>query len=126
MAVTMKKSSPLAEDCSFYLRLYGIEMKWIIAGLMVFASAAAHAETLGSPDAVREFTEKVMEKISAGDLDGGFAMMKEYSIVAGAEMDALAAKLKRSQSVVSPVYGKSIGHELIKMDTLGTSAIRII
>lgn len=88
-----------------------------------FASAAPKLENI---DAAVDLTNQVMKKISSGDLQGGFELVKSYSVVPTAEIDAALGQAQMQQPVIAARFGKSIGYELIRNDSVGGSLAQIV
>ena len=99
-------------------------MKWLWVGLLLTIAVPAHADVLPSPEAARELADKVMDAMSKGDADHGFALMKSYSGVAGIDIDAIANKFKELVATQRR-YGNSIGFEFLTNETIGSSLLKI-
>jgi hypothetical protein len=85
------------------------QMKWLWVGLLLTIAAPARADVLPSPEAARELADKVMDAMSKGDTDHGFALMKSYSAVAGINIEAVANKFKELVATQQR-FGNSIGY----------------
>ena len=99
-------------------------MKWLWVGLLLTIAVPAHADVLPSPEAARELADKVMDAMSKGDADHGFALMKSYSGVAGIDIDAIANKYKELVATQRR-YGNSIGFESLINEAIGSSLLKI-
>ena len=99
-------------------------MKWLWVGLLLTIAVPAHADVLPSPEAARELADKVMDAMSKGDADHGFALMKSYSGVAGIDIDAIANKYK-GLVATQRRYGNSIGFEFLTNEAIGSSLLKI-
>lgn len=99
-------------------------MKWLWVGLLLTIAVPAHADVLPSPEAARELADKVMDAMSKGDADHGFALMKSYSGLAGIDIDAIANKYKELVATQRR-YGNSIGFEFLTNEAIGSSLLKI-
>jgi hypothetical protein len=100
------------------------QMKWLWVGLLLTIAVPAHADVLPSPEAARELADKVMDAMSKGDADHGFALMKSYSGLAGIDIDAIANKYKELVATQRR-YGNSIGFEFLTNEAIGSSLLKI-
>lgn len=89
-------------------------------------SHAAWAETLPSPVAAKELTNKVMARVASGDLEGGIRLLKPYATVPEAEIESAIGQAKLQLPAMSQRFGKSIGRELLREDRAGDSLVRLI
>jgi hypothetical protein len=76
------------------------------------------------PRPSRELADKIMDAMSKGDADHGFALMKSYSAVAGIGIDAVANKFKELVATQQR-FGNSIGYEFLTNEATGSSLLRI-
>lgn len=83
------------------------------------------AETLPSPAAVRELTDKVIAKVVASSIEDGIRLLKPFSINPEAEIEAAIGQAKLQVPMISQRYGKVIGHEFIQEEKIGDSLIKI-
>ena len=67
------------------------------------------AATLDSQDAARKLTDEVMLKISSGDLDGGFRLVKPHLIVPESEFNVMLEQAKLQLPMIQGRFGKSLG-----------------
>jgi hypothetical protein len=100
------------------------QMKWLWVGLLLTIAAPARADVLPSPEAARELADNVMDAMSKGDTDHGFALMKSYSAVAGINIEAVANKFKELVATQQR-FGNSIGYEFLTNEATGSSLLRI-
>lgn len=75
--------------------------------------------------AAKELTNKIMTKISSGDTDSGFNLMKPYVPISGTEIDAAAVQTKAQLEQYGKRFGKSTGFEFIDSKKMGDSLLRI-
>jgi hypothetical protein len=103
-------------------------MRQLILFLALFLSSqfASAAPKLENIDAAVDLTNQVMKKISSGDLQGGFELLKPYTVVPPAEVDAALGQAQLQQPVIAARFGKNIGYELIRNDSVGGSLAQII
>ena len=101
-------------------------MKIIAIVLLFLMSTAASAATLVSKDAARKLTDDVVSKISSGDLDGGFLLVKPHLIVPESEFNVMLEQAKLQLPMIQGRYGKSLGAEYIKEKMIGMSLLQII
>ena len=98
--------------------------------LMIFVVAVlitipVFGATLPNETDAKELADKIITKISSGDIDSGFNLMKPYIPLSGADIDAAAAKAKTQLEQYGKVYGKLIGFEYIDSRRIGDSLVRI-
>lgn len=82
------------------------------------------AATLPSPNAAKELSDKIMERVAAGDLEGGLRLMKPYGIVPEAEMETAIGQAKLQAPMYIQRFGKIIGREFLREEKVGESLIR--
>ena len=99
----------------------------IIAVIMFFLmTTAASAATLESKDAAKKLTDQIMVKVAAGDIEGGFLLMKPYLIVPESEFNVMVEQTKLQLPAIQGRYGKILGAEFISEKTVGKSLLKII
>jgi len=96
-----------------------------LVAMMIFAGASAGAE-LPSPDAAEQLATQVMKQVATGDLRGGLEIAKPYTIVPSSEFESMVGQAELQMPVMLSRFGKSIGYELIRTDTVGDSLIQIV
>jgi hypothetical protein len=89
-------------------------------------SPGVFASELASSDAAVALVDKVMTRVSSGDLRGGMEIAKPYTIVPTAEFDSMVGQAELQMPVMTARFGKSIGHELIRNDSVGQNLIQVI
>ncbi|MBP3983339.1 hypothetical protein J5837_02790, partial [Pseudoxanthomonas helianthi] len=93
--------------------------------LMLSPSVAMTGELKDSTAAVA-LAEKVVQKASTGDVRGGLELARPYLAIPSSQFDVLLGQLEMQAPVQATRYGKSIGYELLRNDTVADSLIRII
>ena len=98
----------------------------VLTGLALTAVVGTvRADALQSDADLMKFTETLMAKVAAGDLDGAFQAMKPYLVIPQAEIDALAMNTKAQRGMAGTRYGKVVGSECLEQKKLGESLARI-
>lgn len=100
-------------------------MRRLVAVLLLALAPACYAETFPSAKAARDYTDKVMAKVAAGDIEGGLKMIKPYIVVPAAEFDTMAGQTALQLPRLTERYGKSVGSEFIRQDKAGESLVRL-
>lgn len=88
-------------------------------------ASLVYADTLSDPKAVRAFSDQVMAKVGASDLDAAIKMMKPFTIVPEAEIDASVGQFKLQLPAIRQRFGSNIGTEFVREDKVGDSLLRI-
>ena len=102
-------------------------MRVVVFILLSFLTVpVAFADTFKSKDAAVEMTGRVMEKVAAGDLRGGFDIAAPYAIVPPAELEAMIGQAELQMPIMTSRFGKSIGYELIKNQSVGDSLAEVV
>ncbi len=97
----------------------------VISCLMfLIVSTAAFAKTLPDENAAKDLSTKIMAKVSKGDLSAAFKMMKPYTFIGPAEIDAIIIQSKASREKAGQKNGKPIGYEFIDSKKVGDSLLR--
>lgn len=94
----------------------------LLLGLILVNSAAAL--TVADEPAAKELCNAIMGKVSTGDLDGAFKLMKPYIPVSETEIDSIALQTKTLREQFGKRYGNSIGYEFIDSKKVGDSLLR--
>lgn len=84
------------------------------------------AEPIKSTTEVRRLTDHVMEKISGGDIEAGFALLRPTLVVPPEEVNAVIDRLKSKYPQITKRFGKDIGSEFIREDKFGENLLRIV
>ncbi|MDP2929035.1 MAG: hypothetical protein Q8O01_03095 [Candidatus Omnitrophota bacterium] len=81
--------------------------------------------TLPDENAAKDLGDKIMAKVSSGDIENAFNLMKPYAPVSATEIDSAAVQTKAALEQYGKRYGEPIGFELIDSKKLGDSLLRI-
>jgi hypothetical protein len=98
--------------------------KLLIVVLLVVFSQSAFAATFKDTDDARTFFDKVMEVVGKGDIEGGLKQLTPYSVVPEAEMTVLIQQIGMQLPMIQSRFGKSIGHEFLKIEKVGESVAK--
>ena len=93
--------------------------------LMLFPFIAAAEELPDSTVAVG-LAETVVQRVSTGDVRGGLELARPYLAVPTGQFDVLVGQLEMQGPLQAANYGKSIGYELLRNDTVGDSLMRTV
>lgn len=96
----------------------------LLAALLV--SPSVFADSLESRDAAVALTDKVMARVAKGEFREGLAMTRPYTIIPAAEFDAMIGQVELQMPVMLSRFGKSIGYELLRNDTVGESLTQVV
>ena len=94
--------------------------------LLMLSPSVAMTEELKDSTAAVALAEKVVQKASTGDVRGGLEIARPYLATPSSQFDVLLGQLEMQAPVQAAQYGKSIGYELLRNDTVGDSLIRIV
>ncbi|MBJ7575465.1 hypothetical protein [Luteimonas sp. MC1828] len=67
-----------------------------------------------------------MSKVAGGDLRGGMELARPYTIVPTAEFDAMIGQAELQVPMMTTRFGKSLGSELIRSDSVGESLVQVV
>lgn len=101
-------------------------MKIIVAVMALLIATSASAGTLNSKIAARKLTDQVMTKVTAGDIDGGFMLMKPYTIIPESEFNVAIEQTKLQLPLMQGRFGKTVGMEFIREKSVGNSLLQIV
>ena len=102
-------------------------MRFLFVFVLTLAcSFHANAATLESSDAAVAVTDQAMKRIASGDLRDAFEIVKPYMVIPAAEVDAILGQAELQQPMLVVRFGKSIGYELIRNDTVGDSLVQVV
>lgn len=87
-------------------------------------SSSALADGFKSPEATKEFSDKLMGYFVQTKFTEGLSAAKPYWPLPAVEIDGMANQINQSWPVVDKRMGKSLGSEHIKSIPLGSSFIR--
>ena len=88
--------------------------------------AIAGAATFKTSDEAVALTDQAMKRMVAGDLRSGFELIKPYSVVPPAEIDATAGQALIQQPMLEARFGRSLGYELLRNDTVGDALVQLV
>lgn len=90
------------------------------------SAGADEVVPLQTPEAALEVTEKIMDKVSAGDLESALRMMRPYFRIPDAEFNILLEQSKMQIPAISSRFGAPLEHELIERRNMGKSLMMIV
>jgi hypothetical protein len=102
------------------------KMKLIAVVIFFLMTAAANAASLETKDAARKLTDQIMAKVAAGDVEGGFLLMKPYLIIPESEFNLMVEQTKLQLPVIQEGFGKTLSAEFIGEKTVGKSLLKIV
>lgn len=100
-------------------------MKFLFLTLLLSFASICHAEAFKSVEMVRAKIDVVMAKVGTGDIEAGLTMLKPYTIVPAAEMDAMIGQAKLQIPAISQRFGNPVGIEFIGESKVGKSLVRL-
>jgi hypothetical protein len=95
---------------------------------MVFflcCSASSFADALKDENEVQELGDFVLETVVSAGIVSAFDAMKPFVQLDEADMDTLASESKGQRDQFAARFGKSTGYELIGIEKVGTSLLRL-
>ncbi len=92
---------------------------------ILFAPSISAAE-MRSPDAVVALTDQAMQHITSGDFREGINLLRPYTTAQKIDLDSMVAQAEINMPTMIERYGKSIGYELLRNDTVGNSLIQVV
>ena len=92
---------------------------------ILFAPSISAAE-MKSPDAAVALTDQAMQLVTSGDFRGGINLLRPYTTVQEIDLDSLVAQAEIQMPTMIARYGKSLGYELLRNDTIGGSLIQVV
>lgn len=90
------------------------------------ASDPAVPEALPSMDAAVALGDRFIQAIVAGDARDGIALLLPHTVATKAQFGTLATQLEQHRPVWEERHGASVGHELIRNDTISDTLIRTV
>lgn len=93
--------------------------------ILSIISTTTYAESLKDEEAIRKFTDSVMQMVAKGDLDSAFDAMKPYVDLSPTEIDAAAIQSKAQREQYGQRFGPAIDFEFIDEKKVGKSLIRL-
>lgn len=97
----------------------------IFCVLFLIFSTAAFAKTLPDENAAKDLSNKIMAKVTQGDLSAAFNTMKPYTFIGPAEIDAIVIQSKASREKSGQRSGKATGYEFIDSKKIKDSLLRL-
>lgn len=94
--------------------------------LLMLSPSVAMTEELKDATAAVALAEKVVQKISTGDVRGGLELARPYLAIPSGQFDVLLGQLEMQAPVQATRYGESIGYDLLRNDTVGDSLMRAL
>ena len=103
-------------------------MRFLFVWVLIALAAAAHADTKAISDtqAAKELAESAMKKFVAGDMAGGFDLLKPYWHLPDTEISQLVLQSIQQRSALQSRYGASLGYEYIAWTAVGDSLVRFV
>jgi hypothetical protein len=101
-------------------------MKYLAAAIFLFISTVAGAATLDSKEAAVELADNIMKKVVAGDVDGGFLLMKPYLIIPESEFTVMTEQTKLQLPMIQGRFGKTLGYEFVSEQMVGKSLLKVV
>jgi hypothetical protein len=103
-------------------------MKYCFIAIIFFliTSTSVMAETFKTENELKPFTESVMVKVAANDVESAFKLMSHYVVISDDEFQSMALKSKSVREQYGKRYGNTIGYEFISQQKVGDSLISIV
>ena len=93
--------------------------------LLALLPASLIAKEFNSEDETKAFTESVMKQVATGNLKGGFEQLSAaYTAIPKVEVDGIVSQALLQVPVMEARFGKSIGHEFVSENRVGSSVVR--
>ena len=92
--------------------------------LLMFSLSLPAAEPLQNKKAMQSLVETVMKDVGQGKLREGMVRLTPYVLFPASEMDAQLSQVERQMPMVLERYGKPMGYDLIKVESVGNSLIQ--
>jgi hypothetical protein len=105
--------------------MYKLKIIFIFISCLVFCNSSK-ADSLKTQVEARQLTDKIMAKITTGELDAGLDMMKPYLVIPEAEFEAIRGQTKLQLPMINQRFGKTLGSEFISEEKVGESALKIV
>ncbi len=93
--------------------------------ILLTCSGLAQAAGLESPRAASLLTNKVLERVVAGDFQGGLRLLEPHVVVPKAEFDLLLQRTTASLPEIHQRFGASLAGERIDDTRIGESVYRV-
>ena len=92
---------------------------------ILFAPSICATE-LKSTDAAVALTDQAMQLFTSGDFREGVDLLRPYTTAQKIDLDSLVAQAEINMPTMIERYGKSLGYELLRNDTVGGSLIQVV
>lgn len=92
---------------------------------ILFAPSISAAEMRSSDGAVA-LTDQAMKLFTSGDFRGGINLLRPYTIIQETDLASMVAQAEIQMPTMSARYGKSLGYELLRNDTVSDSLIQVV
>lgn len=96
----------------------------LLLSLSILLPVKNAAAELGSEEACLNLTNQFMEAIGKGDYQAGFDLIAPHYPLPENEITQLAALTEKQMNSVATRFGKAIGSEFIRKNSLGESFLR--
>lgn len=83
-------------------------------------------QALETADAAVALSDRMMQRVAAGQVPEAFGLGSPHAILTKAKVDEFIAKVTQQQPSWETRFGKSIGYELLRNDTVGDSLLRTV
>jgi len=102
-------------------------MKTCVFAVIMFlcSSVSGYADTLKDENEVQQLGDFVLESVVSAGILSAFEAMKPFVQLEEMDMDTLASESKGQRDQYSARFGKSTGYELIGVEKVGTSLLRL-
>lgn len=97
----------------------------LVLTAILFAPGISAAE-MKSPGSAVALTDQAMQRVTSGDFRGGIDLLRPYTTAKGIDLDSMVAQAEINMPTMIERYGKSIGYELLRNDTVGDSLIQLV
>ena len=83
-------------------------------------------QAVASMDAAMTLSDRMMRSIEAGNTREALTLGKPHTVITAEQIEALIQQVEQQKPGMDERYGKSVGYELIRNDTIHDSLIRAI
>ncbi|KAF1723097.1 DUF2059 domain-containing protein [Pseudoxanthomonas wuyuanensis] len=83
-------------------------------------------QALPTADAAVALSDRIMQDVAAGRVAEGFELGFPHVVVTREQLDTFVVQVTKQQDSWDDRFGKSIGYELLRNDTVGDSMIRAV
>jgi hypothetical protein len=99
-------------------------MNRLIFIIFIFISFNANADGFKSPDETKKFSDLMINTIYKEQFKKAFNSAKPYWPIPSVEIDGIVNKINQQWPIISQRFGKPMGVEYIRKETIGKSFIR--